>query len=215
MIASLNEIESLALKAARGAGMSWGLAEEAAVAASWLAVHDLPWAETLADLLAQKGVTCRPHFGGETIAPSRAGSRLCPILTGALLSDVGALVRPMEVRALLAPLWLAPFLARWTTPDRVVRLAWEEVTLSIGPDTLSGAGAASMEVLAAPFASRVEVALVPGADAAHPLRERNRDGYPVADDAWRALQVLEHRTYVPASAQSRLSGAGAGLLDND
>ena len=30
MIVSLNEIESLALKSARGAGMSWGLAEEAA-----------------------------------------------------------------------------------------------------------------------------------------------------------------------------------------
>jgi hypothetical protein len=215
MIASLNEIESLALKAARGAGMSWGLAEEAAVAASWLAVHDLPWAETLADLLAQQGVTCRPHIGGETIAPSRAGSRLCPILTGALLSDLGALVRPMEVRDLLAPLWLTPFLARWTTPDRTVRLAWGEITLSLGPDSLSSPGAVSVQMLAATFASRVEIALVPGTVADHPLRERNRDGCPVPDDAWRALQVLEHRTYVPASAQSRLSGAGAGLLDND
>ena len=73
-----------------------------------------------------------------------------------------------------------------------------------------------MEALAAPFASCVEIALVPGADTAHSLRQRNRDGYPVPDDAWRALQLLEHRTYVvPASAQSRLSGAGAGLLDND
>lgn len=72
-----------------------------------------------------------------------------------------------------------------------------------------------MEALAAPFTSCVEIALVPGADTAHSLRQRNRDGYPVADDAWRALQLLEHRTYVPASAQSRLSGAGAGLLDND
>jgi hypothetical protein len=215
MIASLNEIESLALKAARGAGMSWGLAEEAAVAASWLAVHDLPWAETLADLLAQQGVTCRPHIGGETIAPSRAGSRLCPILTGALLSDLGASIGPMVVRDLLAPLYLAPFLARWATPDRVVRLAWGELFLSLGPDTLSSPGAVSVQVLAAPFASRVEIAMVPGAIAEHPLRERNRDGYLVPDDAWRALQVFEHRTYVPASAQSRLSGAGAGLLDND
>ena len=31
MIVSRNEIEGLALKAARGAGMSWGLAEEASV----------------------------------------------------------------------------------------------------------------------------------------------------------------------------------------
>ncbi|NJO21709.1 MAG: DUF3726 domain-containing protein [Sphingomonadales bacterium] len=37
MIVSLNEIENLSLKACRGAGMSWGLAEEAAQAARWLA----------------------------------------------------------------------------------------------------------------------------------------------------------------------------------
>jgi hypothetical protein len=215
MIVSLNEIESLALKAVRGADMSWGLAEEAAVAASWLAARSLPWAETLADLLAQRPVACQPRIDGDAIAPSRAGSLLCPILTGALLSDLGASVRPMEIRDILAPLWLAPFLARWTTPDRAVRLAWGEVSLAIGPNTLSNPGAAAMEALAAPFASRVEIALVPGTVADHPLRERNRDGCPVPDDAWRALQVLEHRTYVPASAQSRLSGAGAGLLDND
>ena len=191
MIVSLNEIESLALKSARGAGMSWGLAEEAAVAASWLAARSLPWAETLADLLAQQPVACQPRIEGDAIAPSRA------------------------VRDILAPLWLAPFVARWTTPGRAVRLAWGEVSLAIGPNTLSNPGAAAMEALAAPFASCVEIALVPGADTAHSLRQRNRDGYPVADDAWRALQLLEHRTYVPASAQSRLSGAGAGLLDND
>ena len=47
----------------------------------------------------------------------------------------------------------------------------------------------------------------------HPMRQRG--GYLAPDDAWRALQALEHRTYVPASAHSRLSGAGAGMLDND
>lgn len=213
MIVSLNEIESLALKAARGAGMSWGLAEEAAVAASWFAARSLPWAETLADLLAQQLHTCQPRIDDDAIAPSRASSRLCPILTGALLSDLGVSVHPMEIRDLLAPLWLAPFLGRWTTPDRAVRLAWGEVSLSIEPNTHSGA--ISMQMLAAPFASRVEIAFAPGAVTDHPLRERNRNGYPVPDDAWRALQSFEHRTYVPASAQSRLSGAGAGLLDND
>jgi uncharacterized protein DUF3726 len=215
MIVSLNEIESRALKAARGAGMSWGLAEEAAAAASWLAERSLPWAETLIGLLAQQPHTCPPRIDEDAIAPSRAGARLCPILTGALLSDLGPSPHAMEVHDVLTPLWLAPFLARWTTPARAVRLAWGEAPLSIGPNTLSNSGAISMEVLAVPFASRVEIALAPATAAAHPLCERNRDGYPVPDDAWSALQLLEHRTYVPASAHSRLSGAGAGLLDND
>ena len=122
MIVSRNEIESLALKAARGAGMSWGLAEEASVAAGWLAARDLPWADTLVDVLAQAHTTSTPQIVGHVIAPSRPGTRLCPIMTGALLSDLGPPTSAMEVRDVLAPVWLAPFLARWTGLDRAASL---------------------------------------------------------------------------------------------
>src|SRR4029078_635119 len=61
MIVSRNEIESLALKAARGAGMSWGLAEEASVGAGWLADSALPWAGTLTALPAQVHTTSAPQ----------------------------------------------------------------------------------------------------------------------------------------------------------
>ena len=43
MIVSFNEIETTILKAARGAGMEWGLAEEAAQAARFLARLGLPF----------------------------------------------------------------------------------------------------------------------------------------------------------------------------
>ena len=36
-----------------------------------------------------------------------------------------------------------------------------------------------------------------------------------ADGSWTRIEQLAHRTYVPASDASRLSGAGAGLTDND
>ena len=39
MSLSLNEVESLAKKAARGTGYPWGLAEEAAKASRWLAAR--------------------------------------------------------------------------------------------------------------------------------------------------------------------------------
>jgi hypothetical protein len=38
---SQNEVSALCLKAARGAGMSWGLAEEAGFAASWLTARGI------------------------------------------------------------------------------------------------------------------------------------------------------------------------------
>lgn len=37
----------------------------------------------------------------------------------------------------------------------------------------------------------------------------------VANDVWDRLAALAYQTYVPSSEQSRLSGAGAGLNDND
>ena len=47
---SFNEIAMTVLKAARGAGLEWGLAEEAAEAGRWLAGFYLPWAAALLGL---------------------------------------------------------------------------------------------------------------------------------------------------------------------
>ena len=44
---SLNEIDSLCQKAARGAGLDWGLAEEAGFAAAWLAARGADGAAAL------------------------------------------------------------------------------------------------------------------------------------------------------------------------
>lgn len=48
------------------------------------------------------------------------------------------------------------------------------------------------------------------------LNELDRhDSLAIADDVWGRLSALAYQTYVPSSEQSRLSGAGAGLVDND
>jgi hypothetical protein len=215
MIVSRNEIESLALKAARGAGMSWGLAEEASVAAGWLAEHALPWAETLVGVFAEAHTTSPPQVVGPRIAPSHPGTRLCPIRTGALLSDLGPPASAMDVRDLLAPLWLLPFLASWAAPDRTVRLGWGEARLLVAQADVAGTDAAPARALAAAFAERVTIELQPTDRLGQSPPRRARSGYVAPDDAWRALHELEQRSYVPASAHSRIAGAGAGLLDND
>ena len=48
---SLAEIDALSRKACRGAGYSWGLAEDAGKAVRWLTAYGLPGAETLSELL--------------------------------------------------------------------------------------------------------------------------------------------------------------------
>ncbi|MAE12157.1 MAG: hypothetical protein CMN35_02945 [SAR116 cluster bacterium] len=48
---SLGETAALALKAARGAGMSWGLAEETAASVVWLHSRGLPGISALCSYL--------------------------------------------------------------------------------------------------------------------------------------------------------------------
>ena len=91
---SLNEIEALSKKAARGAGLSWGMSEEAAKATRWLVSHGLPAARLLADLLNQtdrvdRGGLAPVSFDGVWQAKS---GQLCPLASGAAVkadSQVG------------------------------------------------------------------------------------------------------------------------------
>ena len=50
---SIGELDSLVLKAYRGAGFSWGLSQDAGRAAAWMAMRGLPAAECFAELLQQ------------------------------------------------------------------------------------------------------------------------------------------------------------------
>ena len=81
---SRNEVASLCMKAARGAGMSWGLAEEAGFAASWLVQHGINGPSHLYAHLNQ--------------AQGRPWSDLCPMVTpGAWEAPVGRALCPIAL----------------------------------------------------------------------------------------------------------------------
>lgn len=88
---SRSEIESVCRNAARGAGMSWGLAEEAGFAAGWMASRGLDGAELLAMHLHSKQETCwtdvRPVVIPGSWRAEAIDKALCPISLGATLSD--------------------------------------------------------------------------------------------------------------------------------
>ena len=108
---SLGEIRALAIKAARGAGMPWGMAEEAGFASHWLLQQGLPGTELLATLLTLHDKTDaattllaqisaedyrsiliadQTHASTEftTQLINLAGKRaICPLLLGTMISD--------------------------------------------------------------------------------------------------------------------------------
>lgn len=211
---SLNEIDALAAKAARGAGFSWGLAEEVAQSARWLAAHGFAWDGLLVRLLdhADAAPVSEPVVEGMTVRPADAGGVLCPVRLGAFWSDIGAPSGPTATRV-HTPVLVIPALARALAAGSNHRtLSWPGNVVDIAGGTAS---ALDWSTIASADAA-VTLALGPAAakPIAEPLPVRPRP-LPLAADAETRLSAFAARTYVKASLQSRLAGAGAGLSDND
>ena len=191
---SLNEIEALALKAARGAGFEWGLAEEAGQAVRWLLARDLPGADALLAICVA-GSSKTPEF--------------CPLTFGCALCDGLVSVSNATSRKVVAPLLVLPFLA-WTAKREKTSLSleWKGAAFVVTADgTLMGS--ADNPIIKH---ATVTVGLVENCDLS-PSKIGHRA--LVDCETYVALSDLAARTYAPATAASRESGAGAGLTDND
>ena len=210
MTLSLNEIEATAKKAARGAGYPWGLAEEAGKATRWLCAHDVDGCGALADLL--------DRIDGKDIAGwlPQAGSDpwtakdgiLCPLAAGAAISDRVYDFKRKDIRlgALAAPVFLAPFVALLAREvENSIEVILDDAAFCTDGERLSSSGT--------PPTLSVDVSIRFGGTVDDPSSLRQRAD-PDAKD-WAALLAFAHRTYAPATEESRLKGAGSGLADND
>jgi Protein of unknown function (DUF3726) len=223
MIPSLNEIEMMVWKAARGAGLPWGLAEEMGQAARWLAGRGLEWAEPLVAALTEaegrEGVLLPPVLADDGgWDPVFADGWISPILCGPLLTDIASDIgtnRPLIFRRVAQPLLMLPFAAGaarelgfgLTLRIDAAVFRFDGGTGAEGPSALPNSTLAERIVLS------MEDDRPVGPDRAALQAAAPRRPIPAAPlerlDAW------VHRTYVPASAESRRAGAGAGLTDND
>ena len=205
---SLNEAFSLCQKAARGAGMDWGVAEECGHAAKWILRNRLPLF-LLPRLLESRKSVSPPDPDSRPLRGAENEKALCPILSGALLSDEAELlVRQGGCRLdrTAWPILLAPFLA---DVGGGVELEWEgaRVFLSAGKVLSTG----DSDLLLTAEVDRVAIRF-----AGEAPKGANAPDYPDPDDAlWGRLGRLAARTLVPSDEESRKRGAGAGLTDND
>jgi hypothetical protein len=214
---SLNEIEALSRKAARGAGLSWGLAEEAGKAARWLVAQGLPGPQVLADLLTrndgQSYETLCPHDEDEGRWTARGGT-LCPLISGAALCDHAARLAAGEALQLgrtASPMLLLPYLdAAARMAGRRVTVSWAGVSVTCGG--ADGIPADMADALSTEMAETVSI--LPGdCLETEPTSPAARADIPEATA--RKLDAFAQRTYAPETETSRLAGAGAGLTDND
>ncbi|HVJ43864.1 MAG TPA: DUF3726 domain-containing protein [Dongiaceae bacterium] len=198
---SLNEIQVESRKAARGAGLPWGLAEEAGYAMAWLAERGIDASAALLDILNRQT--------GESVADD-------PLSIGAAIADQAQMLAEGEVLAfaqIRQPVLVLPFMATAARlSGNTVLLQHEDGVWSVRPE---GADLA----LFAAAVKRPRIVAVKCRAEALPLRDtfqiKSTARAEMDEGVWRQLQKLAHRTYVPASEQSRRLGAGAGSIDND
>ena len=214
---SLAEIEALSKKAARGGGMAWGLAEEAGKASRWLCAAGFAGAEVLADLLTcHDGVTygdlCPSGGDGAWQAEKDA---LCPIVTGATLCDSAAelaMGRVIELGRTAYPLLLVPFVVGAADiTGTTLAVSWPGITItrSQGDTHYKIDQQTSLMI---PVAAHMRIGLADTLQGA--AIKRAYRGH-IAPETANILATFAHRTYAPDTPESRITGAGAGLTDND
>lgn len=188
---SLNEAETLAARAARGAGFSWGLAEEIGRAARTMATKRDDWGEALLALARAAASFEAP--GDERLTnwrrgePDVAAARpLCPVRTAALLLDEAPEIdAPLRLINVGLPIWLDAMISR------------------------SGVWIADVDE---PLASSGDVIIRHLDGAAHQSTARRA---AIAPEILAALSAFAQRTYVPESERSRARGAGGGSVDDE
>lgn len=217
---SCNEAASLCMKAARGAGMSWGMAEEAGFAAAWLVSHGIDGPSYLRAHLERadgKDWDDLCPVVTPTTWRSAADQPICPIILGATLCDYADLpegLRPNTCIAfgrVTAPILLVPFLAELSLKKSMaIMLSWANDTLCIQSDIASFE--AALHLLSSPqldLTVSIKAAQLPCKSNAIPTANAHTTAATIA-----ALNIFAMRTTVPASDASR-ARAGSTLSDND
>ena len=213
---SLSEINALCFKAARGAGLDWGEAEEAGWAAAWLTRAGMAGPHVILAWLEDCAALARP-----VPAPARWVRRdraHCPLRTGIALADFAGLpegpgTRALTVDSIAHPLVALPFLARAAGRlDLGLSIGWGDGNVLLDAELRMSPS----DIPQGDHREAVDMAITP-ADAPAPQAVSHQGAGPLTAVAladWQALDVLALRITVPPSPRSR-AGAGAAGDDND
>lgn len=198
---SLGETGALALKAARGAGMSWGLAEEASHAVIWLVNHGAPGIASLCRHLIW-------YHANNANSPDK-----CPIAVGAAISD-GAIALPADLGTIREPLLLVPFISACAGQTGWV-LHIDRFTIDISVNGFSS-DIINIALLIENAKCRITLGRLSTEDIATHKTTASKNRIPATASACiKTFEEFAHHTYAPSTEQSRLAGAGSGLSDND
>ena len=202
MKVSFNELKSMSKGAARGAGLSWGYAEEVSFATVWLSKNGFDASKDLISLL-ENDMIYAPENIDDNIWANKSGD-LDPIRSGAALLDLN-ISRSITLENVFLPCFLIPFVAQLPKPISIEANNFSALSIN---------GMMKVNYEDLPLRFKV-LKLSETSDKASLAQNHISKRCEIADDVWNQLEEFTYRTYAPATEESRELGAGAGLSDND
>lgn len=197
---SFGELAFYCCRAAFGAGLPWGLAEDAAVTAAWLAQQGRDPAPMLAAALhslsgdAAETAVKHEHSGTGTVLMANGERPLSALVSGPSAADWWQVMKQdpaarLVVRNVDVPGWVIACIAART-----------------------GDGPADTEAYSGPGDVMMPAN---GAGTRSSGGTAHADLVTVDLDAWAIVQRHFRLSLVPSTDASRSAGAGAGLVDTD
>lgn len=238
---SNNEAATLIKLAARGVRYPWGLGEEAAHVSRWLIERQLPSLDLFRALFAW---TDKRNFDDlilqQHVVPWQCTSdALCPLVCGTAIIDSPSVlisVDKIDLVEVVCPMLLLPFIMEASIAlDRSICVSWSETKVIVNGAVIELFSGSEDVLCSRSFMEKtasVSIAVVanPSANPAPSSDENTAVLDDINKELWpkttinrvlidlscvESLKQYAHRTYAPATEQSRLSGAGAGTTDND
>ena len=214
---SLKEFEALCQRAARGAYMPWGLAEDAARAVCWMEGASLPCVSQFVELLRLNAgvelskLAIRP-LDGRTL--TKAEAHACPMFTGSYLIDAHQTLdfeSGVHIDRVAYPCFLLPFLSEISASrGHNLHASWGKFEAGVneyGVQILSGQKGISCQQT--DLIQIVQTNTNWKTCCAPLIRLR------VNADNLSTLVELAAHTYLPETALSQNTGAGGGSVDED
>ncbi len=196
---SLYEIETTVKRSAKSQGLSWGVSEEIGKAIRVLEQSGLQGIESFKNII---------DFGFDNLIKltdinQKETSNLCPIHFGIFFQDQSHLKemhQTFEFKSLQEPLICFPFLIKAAKKNLIYfHIHSDNLKISITPSEMTSINQNKIPNLVNNFSIHVT-----------PQRQSQ-----YSDKTWEDLYQLSLETFVEETEEKKLSGAGAGLSDND
>ena len=196
---SLYEIETTVKRSAKSQGLSWGVSEEIGKAIRVLEQSGLQGLESFKNII---------DYGFDNLIKltdinQKETSNLCPIHFGIFFQDQSHLKemhQTFEFKSLQEPLICFPFLIKAAKKNLIYfHIHSDNLKISITPSEMTSINQNKIPNLVNNFSIHVT-----------PQRQSQ-----YSDKTWEDLYQLSLETFVEETEEKKLSGAGAGLSDND